>query len=330
MHDPLGEPVDEVGLLGERDEAVRREEAQGRVLPADERLHGVDAAVGEPGLRLVVQHQLARVDRVAQLAGEREVRRVVEVLGEVVAQHAGVPRLRGVHRDLGALEQLVDVDAVLARHHVADGRVDGQGQPVHVHLAADRLAEAPQGADGVGAVAQHEAELVAAEPRDRVVGTELVGEPRRDLGEQRVAVAVPEGVVDLLEPVEVDDREHDRHVLALRRGDRRRGALLVDGAVRQVGERVVLGEVGVDAKLAAQAARHGHRDGEQRDVQRAEGEGEVAVEPREPGADVRVDGRVGEVDLEHADAVQGGAGCERDVDLDRARDRSRPCRSSPS
>ena len=215
MHDPLGEPVDEVGLLGERDEAVRCEEAERGVLPADERLDRVDAAVAEPGLGLVVQHELARVDGLAQLGGQGEVRRVVEVLGEVVAQDAGVPRLRGVHRDLGALEQLVDVRPVLARHDVADGRVDGQGEPVHVHLAPDGLAEAPQRARGVGAVAQHEAELVAAQPRDRVVGAELVREPRRELGEQPVAVVVAERVVDLLEPVEVHDREHDRHVRAL-------------------------------------------------------------------------------------------------------------------
>ena len=89
----------------------------------------------------------------------------------------------------------------------------------------------------------------------------------------------------------------------------------------------MLGEVGVDPQLAAQAARHGHRDGEQRDVQRTEGEGEVAVQPRQPGAHVRVDGCVGEVDLEHAHAVQGDAGHERDVDLDRAgTDRTRVVR----
>ena len=56
--------VDQAGLLGERDEAVRRDQAELRMLPAHERLDAVRRAPRASGdLGLVLEDQLAALDR---------------------------------------------------------------------------------------------------------------------------------------------------------------------------------------------------------------------------------------------------------------------------
>ena len=67
-HRPSGS--DEAGLLGERDERQRRDQAAGRVLPADERLEPDDPVGREVDQRLVVEAQLAALDRAPQVVLE--------------------------------------------------------------------------------------------------------------------------------------------------------------------------------------------------------------------------------------------------------------------
>jgi hypothetical protein len=62
------ERPDQAGVLGERDEVGGYEQAALRVLPAHERLHRAHAAVLEARLRLVIERQLAPLERVAALA----------------------------------------------------------------------------------------------------------------------------------------------------------------------------------------------------------------------------------------------------------------------
>ena len=65
------------GLLGERDEVVGADEAALRVVPAHERLDGVHPAVVQDGLGLVVERQLALLERAPQLADEGQAAGVV-------------------------------------------------------------------------------------------------------------------------------------------------------------------------------------------------------------------------------------------------------------
>src|ERR1019366_7352590 len=77
--DPAGEPVDEVGLLGQGQKRVGVEQPVRRVLPADERLDDLYPRAPERGLRLVVQYELAVIDRVAQLTHQAQLRSVVMI-----------------------------------------------------------------------------------------------------------------------------------------------------------------------------------------------------------------------------------------------------------
>ena len=205
-----GERDDQPGLLGDRDELGRVDDAQLGVLPAGERLHADDPARAQLGLRLVGEHQLAALDRVAQLGGEREPARAVVVLAGLERRVAARGGLRGVHGDVGALDQRLDVMAVLGMARDADRAADLQRGGVD----GERLAQAGEQAlgdlvGGLGAdrVVQEDPELVAAEPRDGVAGAQRRAQPRGDLLQQPVALVVAERVVDLLEVVEV----HQHH-----------------------------------------------------------------------------------------------------------------------
>ena len=75
-------------------------------------------------------------------------------------------------------------------------------------------------------------ELVAAEPRERVVVAHAGAEPRPDLAQHLVAGMVAQRVVELLEAVEVDEQE--RELVAAR--DRRLEAVEQVPAVAQAGQ----------------------------------------------------------------------------------------------
>ena len=66
-------------------------------------------------------------------------------------------------------------------------------------------------ARGAGLVAgvEHDRELVAAEPRERVARPQRLLQARADLAQHLVAGVMPERVVELLEAVEVDQQQRD-------------------------------------------------------------------------------------------------------------------------
>ena len=90
--DPRPDGDDQAVALGQRDEAQRRDHAEDRVVPAQQRLDAGDAAVVERHQRLVDEAQLAVVERVAQAALELQAlhralaHRVVEDLAARLAQ----------------------------------------------------------------------------------------------------------------------------------------------------------------------------------------------------------------------------------------------------
>src|SRR5581483_7554004 len=82
-HEP-GDAPDQAGLLGHRDEGVGADEPPLGMLPADECLHRRHLAGGDAGLGLVVDDELAPLDRGPELADELEPReRMLVVLRAV-------------------------------------------------------------------------------------------------------------------------------------------------------------------------------------------------------------------------------------------------------
>ena len=237
---------DEPGLLGERDEVLREQVAELRMLPAHQRLDAGHGAGAEGDDRLVVEHQLALLERAAQGALELEaMAHIGRHLRGVGLEAALAGALGGVHGGVGVAEHLAhalarrgggDADAGGDEHLVAaqhEGLRHGAGEPLDQGLLFL----------GSGGILDQDGELVAAEPGDGVGGTGAGAEALGGQHQQLVALAVTKAVVDLLEVIEVEEEHGDGVPLPLRELERVIHAVAEEGAVGQPGERVVEGLV---------------------------------------------------------------------------------------
>ena len=122
--------------------------------------------------------------------------------------------------------------------------------------SCSRSSAASASAASASASAQRDHELVAADPADQGRGRRERAQPGGDLGEQPVAGGVAERLVDVAQPVDVE--QQDRDDLARVRGPctASSSALSDPAPVGQAGERVV---VGVEAQPVDQAGVL-HRD----------------------------------------------------------------------
>ncbi len=90
---------------------------------------------------------------------------------------------------------------------------------------------------------QHERKLVASEPRDAVGRAERGAKALAHLDQQAVAECVALGVVDAAEVVEIDDHQRRHAPVATQPVDRVTAAIEEESAIRQLGQRVVEGEL---------------------------------------------------------------------------------------
>ena len=129
------------------------------------------------------------------------------------------------------------------------------------------------------------------------------------LAQHLVAVVVAEGVVDLLEAVEVEQHDRDVGPGAPGARDRVLGARAEEDAVGQTGQRVVQGEALGDERLAAGTLDGDHGQGQQRQQHRRRVEREDG-ERREAQQDA-LGGRLAD-ELGGDLVAQAGAGRHRD------------------
>ena len=235
-----------------------------RVLPAQQRLHAQHGARGEVDQRLVVEPQLRALDRPPEVALER---RPVDGLGVHlgIEQHrrAYRVRLRPMQRDLRLLEQVERMRQRGAPDRDPDAGPDGQLGAVQVERVRDGGLDPGRHALGLPHAAdrpQQDPELVGAEAGHGVRGAGGRHQALANLHEQLIAGRVAQGLVDHLEPVQVEEDQGDP-------GPRRaspavfgRGAshLLREPAqehrpVGQAGQRVVKGGVGTAPDLGLRA-----------------------------------------------------------------------------
>ncbi len=181
----------------------------------------------------------------------------------------------------------------------------------------ERRAQLPGDGDrglGVHHLRQEDAELVAAQPGDRVALTEALLEPETDLLQQLVAARMAERVIDLLEAVEVHDHHGRGHVVAAGRGERVTDAVVEERAVGQVRERVVERLVLVHLGLVPKRLRRPGDDPEENAVEHCEREEDEERVVLRPVADAGLDSRIGDRDLHGARRPAERLEPERDVD----------------
>ena len=120
--------------------------------------------------------------------------------------------LRGVHGDVGVAQRLVGV-LIPDAHDLPDAGGDAELPAADRDRFLQHLQDAGGSAVHVGLVGQvvhHHGELVAPEPCHRVHRAQVPGEPSRDLDEHGITGCVPGVVVDLLEPVQVEQEQTDQ------------------------------------------------------------------------------------------------------------------------
>ncbi len=225
LEHPRADRDDQAGLLGERDELARREQAPVGVLPAHQRLHPDQPAAGERQLRLEVDDQLVLDQRAAKVV--LEVKASGGTLEHHVVEQRGAPAaglLGAVHRGVGVADQLVGAAA-----ERGGGRDADAGVREHLLAAAERerpperLQDALGDGDGVALVAEvlaQDRELVAAEAGHQLVAANGRAQPLSGRGEQLVAGPVAEAVVDELEAVEVEEQHRHGPGLAVQARER--------------------------------------------------------------------------------------------------------------
>ena len=305
---PHRQRLDELGALGHGQELTRLQQPALGVLPANERLDAVHLAGAEVELRLVVQHELVALEGQAQLLLHHERVRGVLLARGLVDDDAGGAVLALVHRGVRVLQQLLERLGVVGVEADAEARLDAQLHTLDHDLLGQLAAHAGEqrhGAGAVGGPGQHDAELVAAESRDGVVGAQGAVEALGDHLEQLVAGVVAEGVVDLLEVVEVD--EHQGATLAAQAVlHRLAGDPPEQLAVGQAGERVVQGLVLVLGGVPAQSPRRPPGDQGEHRVQAEQAEPQVPDRAAGLGLHLGRDRVVRQVHLEHADRLAAG------------------------
>jgi hypothetical protein len=237
VEDPCADRDDVARLFRERDEVVRLQQPACRVVPSDECLEAQQRAGVELDDRLVLEDELSQSHRVAEV--------VLQLQGPL---HLGVhPRreelnavlalaLGHVHREVGVAHQFVRRVVAQARR-AADSQPDAACHGDSCVVDDDRVAQSGQRAFGqresVSRVvrAEHDGELVTAEPSDRLPVKSDRAQSERHDAQQFVTCRVPERVVDDLEVVEVD--EQHAHVAVV--GQR-------DHPFEQLGERAPVGQ----------------------------------------------------------------------------------------
>lgn len=252
FEEPAAELGGAVAVLGDAEELGRGEQDALGGAPAGLGCDGGDRAAGEMDDGLVEQGELAVAQGGAQPG--RQLGAAYDIglhLRGVQLDAVLAARLGAVHGEVGVAHEVAGADAGLG-----EGDPDGRGHPDVTGADPVRLGqgEAQPVGDLVdltfpgglvpGAVAQDDRrEFVAAEPGRGVTGPDGLVEAAGGLDEEFVAGLVAEAVVDRLEAVEVDEEHGGAGVAGAAAAEGLADPLGEQGAVGQVGERVVLGVV---------------------------------------------------------------------------------------
>ena len=159
-----------------------------------------------------MQQEGALLDRTPEVGEQRQPARAVDVELGGVHRHARVRLLGHVHRDVGALQQRVDVGLVVGRHRDAHARVDLEHQLVHHERLAQGLQELlgdDRRRSRLAEEWQEHGELVASQTGHAVGVAQHGREARGDAPQEGIALVMAERVVDVLEAVEVDEDQAD-------------------------------------------------------------------------------------------------------------------------
>lgn len=210
---PFPQRQDEPRLLGDRNELGGMVLDAVGIAPAQQGFGAEDPARFQVDDRLVVEPELLFDQRVAHFRFERQP--LLQPFAQPrfkAGKAAAAQALRLVHGRVGVLEQCLAVGAVVREEGQADAAGHFQSMLGHLERRLEHHDQALRrpGGGGGRAVGKNDQELVAAQARQHVVMTQRGGRPFADFGQELVADAVPERVVDVLEAIEIEKHDRER------------------------------------------------------------------------------------------------------------------------
>ena len=210
--------------------------------------------VGEGETRLVGEPELAALRRLAQLDLEPAAVLLcrLERLG-VEREAVASAGLGGVEGEIGGAQQAVGVLAVLGEQRRTHADGDRQARLAEIECRPAGLHQPLGEHERLLAVAEirgHQRELVAAEPRRRVRGTDHAPHALRQIAQQPIAGRVAIAVVDVLEAIDVEDHQRGPRAEPPRAGQGLDQPVEQQEPVGQARQRVV-GEQMADTLLGA-------------------------------------------------------------------------------
>ena len=196
-------------------------------------------------LRLIVEDERTLLQRPPQPALQAAPR--PELAAQALAEEAGaVPpvRLGPVEGDVRMLEQLITVAPASGNTAIPMLPLTVTGFPSSMVGSRTRASSfsATAGIVGVGDLRQQDRELIPAQPGHRVALADAAHEPAGHDPDQRVAGRMAEGVVHLLELVEVDQKHGRMAGVTLGQGQRPAEPVAKEKPVGQAGQRVMVRE----------------------------------------------------------------------------------------
>ena len=214
---PAAQVGNQPALFGQRDEAGWRNLAQLGMGPARQGLHAIQTAGGHFDLRLIVQAQAAAFERLAQCSLQCQT-----LLGQAVhfaaeeTETAAPLALGLVHGHVGAVHQGLHIPAVHGKHCNAHAGRYGQRGVGNIQGLCQQLLQA---FDGIGhmlriALRQHGNKLVTRQTPGNIAAAQHALQSCRDIAQQFIPHRMAQRVIDLLEPVQVDEQHRQLFVIA--------------------------------------------------------------------------------------------------------------------
>ncbi len=156
------------------------------------------------------------------------------------------PALLGlIHRGVGALDQIAFTAAIVRIEADAQAATDVQ----FMAIDPQRLGEPPHDLVGdMGRVLgtrlrQHQQEFVAPGTGHGVRRAHLGNQPPRHLAQQEIAHRMPQGIIDVLEVVQIQHHHRQPRLVALRLLNGRSQTILQQAAIGQMGQGIGIGQL---------------------------------------------------------------------------------------
>ena len=192
------------------DELQRLLRAPSRVVPPGERLHAGDVVGDQIDHGSEGQFQLPALDGCPQVLDHPQPGAGGLVEPGIEELHARALTLGPVHRRIGPLQEQVGVGAVIGPDRDPDAAAEGDrsaGAPEGLAQQGLQLTGDPDHLLRVVHPSQDHGELVPSEPRDGVAGPQTTAQPLGHLAQDLVPGLVTLGIVDVLETVQIDQKQ---------------------------------------------------------------------------------------------------------------------------